>query len=206
MILEAVCVGLYQVNCYILASHKGAGAIIIDPGADHAKIEKLLNKHSLQPKFIINTHGHIDHIACDDEFRVPVYIHAEDAPLLTSPELNLSNFLIGSFQVKSEIRKLKDKQLIGMDGIGLEVIHMPGHTPGGIALLMKKPENKIVFTGDSLLCLSIGRTDFPGADEAALIKSIKERLLKLPDDTVVYPGHGPSSTVGREKKDNPFLA
>jgi glyoxylase-like metal-dependent hydrolase (beta-lactamase superfamily II) len=199
-------VGPYQVNCYILAHKKEGQAIIIDPGADHHKIQNLLNKHKLKPAFIINTHGHADHIGCDDKFNAPVYIHTEDAPMLNSPELNLSNFLTGSYQVASEIRKLKDGQMVLLGEIELEVMHIPGHTPGGIALLMKKPENKIVFTGDSLFRLSIGRTDFPGGDAGVLIKSIKEKLLKLPDDTVIYPGHGPSSTIGEEKKDNSFLA
>ena len=100
---------------------------------------------------------------------------------------------------------MKDKENIELDDMQLEVIHTPGHTPGGICLLMKKPDDKILFSGDTLFCQGIGRTDFPGADEGLLIKSIKEKLFKLDDDTVVYPGHGPSSTIGEEKRNNPFL-
>lgn len=205
MILETLCVTPMQVNCYILAEAANTEAIIIDPGGDEDKIRRILTKHHLNPAFIINTHGHIDHIGCDDKFGVPVYIHRDDLALLKSPELNLSNFLMSAYSVKSEIKPLEDKEIITLGQMQLEVIHTPGHTPGGICLLMEKPKNKILFTGDSLFCQGIGRTDFPGADENLLIKSIKEKLLNLGDDTIIYPGHGPSSTIGKEKKNNPFL-
>ncbi|MGE5197595.1 MAG: MBL fold metallo-hydrolase, partial [Deltaproteobacteria bacterium] len=169
------------------------------------KIRQALDRHKLKPAFIINTHGHIDHIGCDDKFGVPIYAHARELPLLKNPGLNLSDFVAVSYRVKSEVSALREGQLIDLAGIQLEVIHMPGHTPGGIALLMRKPEDGILFTGDSLFNMGIGRTDFPGADEAELKRSIKNKLFKLPDDTVIYPGHGPSSTIGREKKENPFL-
>lgn len=206
MILETICVGPMQVNCYCLASADNSQAIIIDPGYDEQKIKKVLNKHKLQPAFIINTHGHIDHIGCDDKFDVAVYIHRKELELLKSPELNLSNFLMSGYSVKSKIIALEDKEMIELGQIKLKVIHMPGHTPGGIALLLEKPKDKILFTGDSLFCQGIGRTDFPGADEELLLKSIKEKLFKLDDDTVIYPGHGPSSTIGQEKRSNPFLS
>jgi len=205
MILETVCVGPFQVNCYVLASRSKSQAIIIDPGYDVDTIKRILNKHKLKPAFIINTHGHYDHIACDDEFGVPVYIHGRDSALLKDPELNLSNFLISSYSVKSEVKILEDKENIELDQIRLEVMHTPGHTPGGICLLMHKPTNKILFSGDTLFCQGIGRTDFPGADAGLLIKSIKDKLLPLADDTIIYPGHGPSSTIGKEKRENPFL-
>lgn len=205
MILETVCVGPMQVNCYVLASDVNSKAIIIDPGDEEHKIKKVLSKYKLKPAFIINTHGHIDHIGCDDKFDVPVYIHSQDLSLLNDPQLNLSNLLMSSFSVTAKIYALEDKEIIELDQIQLEAIHLPGHTPGGIALLMKRPKDKILFTGDSLFCQGIGRTDFPGADEGLLIKSIKERLFRLSDDTVIYPGHGPSSTIGKEKQDNPFL-
>ena len=205
MILETVSVGVYQANCYILASQAQSGAIIIDPGDEEPKIRRILNKHKLKPEFIINTHGHIDHIGSDDKFGVPVYIHIKELPLLNNPELNMSGFLGSSYRVGSKIRTLEEGELLELGNLQLEVIHLPGHTPGGIALLMKKPKDKILFTGDSLFRMNIGRTDFPGSDEATLISSIKEKLFKLPDDTVIYPGHGPSSTIGEEKKNNPFL-
>jgi len=204
MILETLNLGPMQTNCYILASAAQAEAIIIDPGDEEGKIKKVLNKHKLKPAFIINTHGHIDHIGCDDKFGVPVYVHQNDAALLKSAEMNLSSFLANPYCVESQIKILEEAQEISLGQITLEVIHLPGHTPGGIALLLRKPQNKILFTGDSLFYHGIGRTDFPGSDEKLLLRSIKEKLFKLSDDIIIYPGHGPASTLGEEKKNNPF--
>ncbi len=201
MILETICVGMMQANCYILASKEGSSAIIIDPGAEERKIRRVLERYRLRPAFIINSHGHYDHIGADDKFGVPVYIHEKDSQMLRDPGLNLSGIFSLGCSVRSEIRGLQDKQRIKLDDIELEVLHMPGHTPGGIALVMRGPKEGVVFTGDSLFCQGVGRTDLAGGDEALLIKSIKEKLFSLPDDTVIYPGHGPSSTIGEEKKD-----
>jgi len=205
MILETVCVGPFQVNCYILAASQNCRAIIIDPGDEELKIKKALERYKLNPAFIINTHGHIDHIGSDDKFQVPIYIHQSDLALLKDPKLNLSSLLTAPFSLKSEIKTLEDKEIIELDGLQLETLHSPGHTPGGICLLLKKPKNKILFSGDTLFCQGIGRTDFPGASLDTLIKSIKERLFTLSDDTLILPGHGPSSTIGKEKASNPIL-
>jgi glyoxylase-like metal-dependent hydrolase (beta-lactamase superfamily II) len=207
MILESLCLGPFGVNCYILASAKNAEAIIIDPGGEEKKIRKVLEKHKLEPAFIINTHGHFDHIGCNDKFSVPVYIHSRDMAFLNDPKLNLSGMLQPcACNIKSEIKSLEDKQKIVLGPIQLQVIHTPGHTPGGICLLLEKPANKILFSGDTLFFQGIGRTDFPGADEGQLKKSIKEQLFKLPEDTVIYPGHGMPSTIGEEKQNNPFIS
>ncbi|MFH1354808.1 MAG: MBL fold metallo-hydrolase [Candidatus Omnitrophota bacterium] len=205
MILEAVSVGAMQVNCYILASTFGSSAIIIDPGDQADKIQRVLDKHKLKPALIINTHGHYDHIGCDNKFAVPVYIHREDLALLKDPELNLSSLFSLDYQVKSRIKTLKHEDIIELDDIRLKVLHIPGHTPGGITLLMQKPKENIAFTGDTLFFQGIGRSDFTGGDGELLIKSIKEKLMVLPEDTVIYPGHGPSSTIGREKRSNSFV-
>lgn len=205
MILETVCVGPMQVNCYVLASGERTSAIIIDPGAQARKIKQVLDRHKLKPAFIINTHGHFDHIGSNDNFGVPVYVHREDYDSLRDSQLNLSGLFALPYEVKSEIRTLEDNQMIELGDLQLQVLHIPGHTPGGIALRLLEPEDRIVFTGDTLFCQGIGRSDMSGGDEALLIKSIKEKLLTLPDDTVVYPGHGPSSTIGEERRNNPFL-
>jgi len=205
MILETICVGPMQVNCYLLAEENNSSAIIIDPGEEETRIRKVLARHKLKPGLIVNTHGHIDHIGCDDKFGVPVYIHKDDAALLQNPELNLSLLVASPLSVKATIRTLEDNENIVLGGLQLKTIHIPGHTPGGIALLLEKPRGKILFSGDSLFCEGIGRTDFPGASSELLVESIKEKLLVLPEDTLVYPGHGPSSTIGHEKKHNPFL-
>ena len=153
------------------------------------------------PRFILHTHGHFDHIGADNEFGLPVYAHRLDAELLRSPKKNLSDFFSSSFQVKAEIHILEDKETVSLDELSLEVIHTPGHTPGGICL----KSGNVIFTGDTLFAGGIGRTDFPGASEERLIQSIEERLMGFPDETMIYPGHGPSSTIGRERKRNPFL-
>jgi len=205
MIIDSVCVGAFQVNCYILGEDINSDAIIIDPGDEEDKIRQLLKKYKLKPAFIINTHAHIDHIGCDDRFGVPVYAHKKEIELLRNPGLNLSVLMGMPQSVKSKIITVEEGDIISLGQIQLEVLHIPGHTPGGIALLMKKPKEDIVFTGDSLFFQGIGRTDFPYGDEKLLVKSIKEKLFRLPLDTLVYPGHGPSSTIGKEKSGNPFI-
>jgi len=204
MILETVNVGPMRVNCYLLACAPGASAIIIDPGDQASKINLALKKHELKPGMVINTHGHYDHIGCDDEFGVTVYAHKLDLPMLQEADKNLSSSFWSAYQVKSEIKTLEDKEIIKLDCLELEVMHLPGHTPGGIGLLLKKPQAGIVFTGDTLFCGGIGRYDLAGGSLRQLEKAIKERLFVLPPETVVYPGHGPATTIGREKSGNLF--
>jgi len=207
MIIKKVTVGSLETNCYILvdelnkqASPAGRQAIIIDPGDEAEKIKRVLSQLEAEPALVINTHGHVDHVRADDEFGLPVYVHEKDAAMLTDPEANLSNLLASGFSSSSKVIKLKEGQEIKLGEILLEVIHTPGHTPGGISLLLKKPKEGIVFTGDSLFFQGIGRTDFPGANHRLLLESIKKKLFTLADDTVIYPGHGAASTIGFEKK------
>jgi hydroxyacylglutathione hydrolase len=204
MILETVVVGPMEVNCYVLASGKNRKAVIIDPGDDENKIRKVLERHSIHPAVVINTHGHYDHIGADDVFGVPVCIHSLDAGMLVDSKRNYSAFLSSPFKVSSIIKELEDKQKIKLEDIELQVLHIPGHTHGGIALVLKSPQDKIVFSGDSLFWGSIGRTDLGGSEEL-LVRSIKEKLLSLSDDTIVYPGHGPATSIGEERANNQFL-
>ena len=206
MILETVNLGLMQVNCYILACAPGGRAIIIDPGDEAFKIKAVLAKHRLKPAMVINTHGHYDHIGSDDEFGVVVYAHKEDLAMLMDARKNLSANFSLDYQVKAEIKTLEDKEIIKLDCLELEVLHLPGHTPGGIGLLMKKPQTDIVFTGDTLFYQGVGRWDLPGGSQRLLEKAIKEKLFLLPADTQVYPGHGPSTTIGQEQGGNLFGA
>jgi glyoxylase-like metal-dependent hydrolase (beta-lactamase superfamily II) len=217
MKIETLIVGPLDVGCYILTD-KGDEAVIIDPGGDADKIIKLLKKHGLKPRYLINTHGHGDHIggnkALKEHFpEMKICIHEEDEEMLTNPFKNLS--ALGGFQSKDYILKsppadvpLKEGDRIPLGGIRLEVLHTPGHTPGGICLLSRSGDNQpdVLFSGDSLFQGSIGRTDFPGGNYNALIKSLKEKVLTLKEDTVVYPGHGPSTTIGYEKRNNPYLS
>lgn len=201
MRIDVIPVGHMQANCYIVSSEKTRNAILIDPGDEPGAIKDFLAKNKLAPKLIAHTHGHIDHIQADNEFNLPVYVHTLDAELLKNPDKNLSRFFNSPFKVKLDIMTVEDKENITLDDLKFQVLHTPGHTPGGICLIT----DKVVFTGDTLFAGSIGRTDFPGASEKQLLQSIQDKLLPLPDDTVVYPGHGPESTIGREKKMNPFL-
>lgn len=205
MILETISVGPMQVNCYILACAQGREAIIIDPGDQAHKIQAVLDKHKLSPAMVINTHGHYDHIGGDDKFGVSVYVHKQDLGMLEDAKKNLSAIFSSPYKVASEIKILEDKEIIKLDCLELEVLHLPGHTPGGIGLLMKMPQADIVFTGDTLFYQGVGRYDLPGGSEHLLEKSIREKLFVLPVETKVYPGHGPATTIGREKSNNPFI-
>lgn len=201
MKIKTFVVGPMQTNCYVLSDEETGEAIIIDPGDEPEKIKKYLVQNKLKPEFIVNTHGHVDHIASDAEFKLPVYIHKLDLYNLRDPLKNLSSLVGGNVKPPSQIMPLEDKDIIGTKKIKLEVIHTPGHTPGGISLKF----DKVVFSGDTLFYSGIGRTDFPGASFSQLIASIKNKLFTLSDDTRVYPGHGPASTIGQEKESNPFV-
>lgn len=189
------------VNCYIVIDPITRDACLIDPGADQDRIKSLLAREKLNPKFIVNTHGHGDHIAANGYFKVPIYIHRLDADFLTDSDKNLSNMFGFPLASPQASKFLEDGDSLELDDIRLEVIHTPGHTPGSISLKL----DSIIFTGDALFNSGIGRTDFPYGDEQELLKSIRERLLVFDDDTVIYPGHGEPSTIGREKRSNPFI-
>jgi len=205
MLIERIVVGELDSNCYLAAAHPGGKAAVIDPGADMRVIKRRLEKNKLSAECVINTHGHADHIGCDNEFGLPVYVHMLDRVFLLKPELNMSAALGSPFSVTAEIRELEDNQVITAGGVEMRVIHLPGHTPGGIALLCEDEGRKILFSGDSLFRGSIGRSDLPCGDGVALLESLRERILTLPEDTPVYPGHGESTTIGEEKRKNPFL-
>jgi len=209
MYIDYFVVGAYETNCYILRKDRSAkDCLIIDTGLNAAKIVVFLNKHKLNPIAVILTHGHIDHIAglvaLQEKFTgLKVYIHKLDAEMLAGSQDNLSEFVGGGFKTASADFLVDDGDIIEQAGIKLEVLHTPGHTPGGICLYAK--DEKIAFVGDTLFAGSVGRTDFPGGSMTKLLQSIKEKLLTLPDETIVYTGHGPQTTVAEEKKYNAFL-
>lgn len=197
-------VGNLGTNCYIVYNQQGQAGVI-DPGGSARDILRVLQEHKLQVVCIINTHGHADHILANGAIQqatgAPVFIHADDAAMLTDKHKNLSLFIGEGISFSPPARLLKDGDMIDIGDIRLEVIHTPGHTPGGISL---KTDN-VVFVGDTLFYESIGRTDFPGGSYRCLIASIQQRLLVLPDETRVLPGHGPETTIGHERRYNPFL-
>lgn len=202
MILKTIVVGQMEANCYIFGSCEGKEAIVIDPGDDYEKvIASIMDEPGLELKYIVNTHGHIDHIGANHRFGLPILIHELDADLLRDPEKNLSAFFGAPYRSPRAERLLKDGDKIHVGEIILTVIHTPGHTPGGISLRY----NDLIFTGDTVFKMGIGRTDFPHSSQVQLVSSIKERVLIYDDKVSIYPGHGPPSTIGEEKRKNPFL-
>jgi len=203
--------GAYETNCYILRENEPAeDCLIIDTGLEAGALLDFLHEYKLNPVAVVLTHGHIDHINGLVQLRkkfsgVKAYVHKLDAKILTDRQSNLS-FLTGLEPADNAIEAdftLEEGNVIEEAGIKSEVLHTPGHTPGGICLYSKKEQ--IIFVGDTLFADSIGRTDLPGGSMTQLIKGIKEKLLILPDETIVYPGHGPQTTIGRERAHNPYL-
>jgi glyoxylase-like metal-dependent hydrolase (beta-lactamase superfamily II) len=196
-------VGPLGVNCYVVADPDTKDACVIDPGADGDKIKRFIDKNGLKLKFIINTHGHGDHIASNKELGAPVYIHAADKDCLTDPKKNMSAGIFMFDIVSPEAaRLLKDGESISLGSLEMKVLHTPGHTRGSISLVL----DNVIFTGDTLFHGGVGRSDLPGGDEDEILSSIREKLLTFEDDIIVYPGHGGPSTIGEERKNNPFLA
>ena len=195
--------GSYQTNCYILYDEDGHG-LLIDPGAESNKIFQALDKYHIKLEGIILTHSHGDHIgALGDvlkKYSVPVYIHKEEVPYLKNAQLNLSGFMGLEVEVPEHLIIVEDGDTIPFHNHTLQVIHTPGHTPGGISIYV----GDLLFSGDTLFYGSIGRTDFPGGNYDKIIESI-DKLVHLPKDVTVLSGHGPETTVDYERKHNPFL-
>jgi len=198
-------VGSLGTNCYIAYCENTKKAVIIDPGGDAAKILAAVSREGLSVEAIINTHGHADHVLANVKVQeatgAPLWIHSADADMLGSGSRNLSAFLGGATSCGKADRLLSDGEILPVGDFSLTVLHTPGHTPGGISLL----SGKTVFVGDTLFAESIGRTDFPGGSYSQLIHSIKEKLMVLDDEVKAYPGHGPATTIGWERRQNPFI-
>lgn len=205
--LKIAPVGPLQVNCYIYWDEKTKDAFIIDAGEEPDLIEHLVRRDGLNVQYIINTHGHFDHIGANARLKkilnVPVAIHEDDVPLLANAHEDAMHFGIKSPKQPLPDILLKDGDMLKAGGLTLEVIHTPGHTKGGICLYSRS--EGLLFTGDTLFAGSIGRTDFEGGSFEDIINSIKTRILPLDDSTAVFPGHGLSTTLKREKKSNQFI-
>jgi len=207
MILKLLTVGPFASNCYIVGSESSKRGMIIDPGAEAKLILKTVNDLGLTISLIVVTHMHFDHVGALTPVKegtgAKFALHeAETEAGLGVFSRMLSSMTGGSFsQLPKPDRLLKDGDTIDIDGLHFTVLHTPGHSPGGISLY----GHEIVFTGDALFNYGIGRTDFPGCSYDQLMDSIQNKLMTLPDETIVYPGHGPSTTIGEERRGNPFL-
>ena len=208
MILEALEVGPYMSNCYIVGSEKTKDGMIVDPGAEAARILKTVQDHGLSIKIIVVTHMHADHIGAlakvKEATKAPFAVHeAESSKGYIDGATAMLNAMIGrsSIGIPAVDRRLKDGDKLEIGDLTFTVLHTPGHSPGGICL----SGHDVVFSGDTLFNFSIGRTDFPGGDYDLIIHSIKSKLMVLPDQTRVYCGHGPATTIGYERKANPFV-
>jgi glyoxylase-like metal-dependent hydrolase (beta-lactamase superfamily II) len=207
---------MLQCNCYVLAPRAGADAIIVDPGQRaFAPLRRILDENRLTPAAVLLTHGHIDHMwsaqKVADTYGCPVYIHSEDRFMLTDPIAGLGPRLaqvaLGAFfrEPRQVVELDRDGDKIELGSMTVAVDHTPGHTRGSVVFRVADGPSELAFTGDTLFKQSIGRTDLQGGSGRDLYTSIVEKLLVLDDDTVVLPGHGPKSTIGAERRTNPFL-
>jgi hydroxyacylglutathione hydrolase len=207
MILETFPVGPLHCNCTILGDEVTHEAMVVDPGDNIPEILSRLQKHGLTLRQIVVTHAHIDHVGGAAQLRkltgAPVLMNKQDLALLGMMEMQAGWIGVPTPEVAPPDASAEDGLAIGLAALPAEVIHTPGHTPGSICLLF--PAQHLLLAGDTLFAGSIGRTDLPGGDGHQILRSLRDRLLVLPDATRVVPGHGPETTIGVERHSNPFL-
>ncbi|MFC4111323.1 MBL fold metallo-hydrolase [Nonomuraea zeae] len=213
MLIAGFPAGAFQTNCYVVAPAAGEECVIVDPGQDATDgVDELLREHRLKPVAVLLTHGHLDHVwsvapVCGAR-DVPAWIHPDDRHLLSDPGAGWSGTSASMFagltlSEPDDVRELSDGAVLQLAGLELVVDHTPGHTRGSVSFRL--PGDEILFSGDLLFAGSIGRTDLPGGDYPTILRSLATKCLPLPDDTVVLPGHGPQTTIGRERATNPYL-
>ncbi|WP_046470227.1 MBL fold metallo-hydrolase [Allosalinactinospora lopnorensis] len=221
MLIAAFPAGPLAANCYVAAPEAGAECVVVDPGQDAAQgVAELLGEHDLTLSAVLLTHGHFDHVwsatELSETYGVPVCVHPGDRALLTDPAKGLDPGLAGQLSAllgevdmvePPRLEELAGGEKLSYAGLEFAVEHVPGHTPGSVAYALAAGEDhpQVLFTGDLLFAGSIGRTDFPGGDHPAILRSLEQVCRDHPDDTAVLPGHGPQTTIGRERADNPFL-
>lgn len=201
-----------QTNCYLAGSERSGEAIVVDAPPDPEGVGSLLARHGMAPVALLITHGHIDHVGgarrVVQKFAVSAYLHPDDEWLARDPASQIRNLMgfaapAGEYEAPDRFTLLADGDTLHLAGLGVQVLHTPGHTPGHCCFQV--PAEGVLFSGDQLFAGSIGRTDLPGGDYATLMRSMEEKVLPLADDTSVLPGHGPATTLGSERRSNPFL-
>ena len=204
--LQQCVLGPVYTNCYIAKNKETGEALIIDPADSPSKIELKVNAMGARPVAVLLTHGHFDHImgveAVREKYQIPVYACRQEEEMLREPSVNMTDQMGKSCSIRPDVF-LDDLQVIEAAGFSIQMIHTPGHTKGSCCYYLK--EEGVLFSGDTLFCGSVGRTDFPGGSASQIRNSLHRLLAALPDDTSVYPGHDTSTTIGYEKRYNPFV-
>jgi hydroxyacylglutathione hydrolase len=202
---DKIVVGPLQTNCYLVYCDETNECAVIDPGAEPDVIFQAVSAKNLIPVVLINTHGHVDHVGANkdvkEKYDIPLMMHEADVPMLKSILQSGLGLMLGAKSSPPPDSFLKENDEVKIGNSTLRIFHTPGHSPGSLILLA----DSFLISGDTLFCMGVGRTDLPGGSWATLINSISQKILIHPDDTIVLPGHGPSTTIGQEKSGNPFL-
>ena len=206
MKIEKFVLGSMETNCYLLINEDTKELVVVDPATCPDYLVSHIKSNGYIPKAILLTHAHFDHVMGIDgwvkEFDIPVYLHEDEKQILEDPRLNLSG-VFGTDYSYNKASCLQDKQILELAGFKFKVIHTPGHTAGGCCYY--EEAEAVLFSGDTLFCQSVGRSDFPTGSMSTLVRSIKEKLFCLPDDVMVYPGHNDVTCIADEKVYNPFV-
>lgn len=227
MLIAGFPAGPWAANCYVVATGPGAECVVVDPGKDAVGgVAEIVREHRLKPVSVLLTHGHIDHVWCvvpvAGAYDATAWVHPSDRHLLTDPMAGISpesaSMILGagySFAEPDDVAELADGQSLELAGLSFEVDHTPGHTEGSVTFrtpwdptdpTAEGPDvSQVMFAGDLLFAGSIGRSDLPGGDHATMMETLRRKVLTLPDDIVVLPGHGEQTSIGRERATNPFL-
>lgn len=202
---ENVIVGPLETNCYLIYCEETLECAVMDPGAEPEKIIRAINELNLKPVVLINTHGHVDHVGANkdikEKYDIPLLMHSADVPMLKNILQSGLGLLLGAKSSPLPDRLLLEGDEIKIGTSSLQTIYTPGHSPGCLCFL----RDDLLFSGDTLFCGGVGRTDLPGGSWEKMMDSIKNKVLILPDKTIVLPGHGPHTTVGQERAMNPFI-
>ncbi|KAI4449325.1 hypothetical protein C823_003854 [Eubacterium plexicaudatum ASF492] len=207
MTVKGFQVGVVGTNCFIAANSQTGEALVIDPGDDAAAVADYMDRNQLRPAAVLLTHGHFDHCMAAqrlaEQYGISVYVHENDRQIMENPAYNCSGMIGKNLTFHADMFFHGDTDHLSAAGFEIDVYHTPGHTPGGVCFYVKN--EGILFSGDTLFCESVGRTDFPKGSMSQLVQSIHDKLFPLPNDTKVLPGHGEWTTIGDEKQYNPFL-